>query len=108
MDNEYSVSFVDSDESGLILSIAGRVDASNFEDFSEDIHRERSEHPGGALIRDMGGLYYISSAGLRVILALVKEESQRIQVRNLEPDLYEIFEDTGYVDIMDVTAKTEA
>ena len=108
MESEYAVEYVSSDASGLTLSVSGRVDASNHEEFSADIHRERAEHPDGALILDMNELYYISSAGLRVLLALVKEEPERLQIRNLEPDLYEIFDDTGYVDIMDVTAKAAA
>ena len=53
----------------------------------------------------MDGLYYISSAGLRVLLALAKEETDCIQIRNLEPDLYEILEDAGFTGIMDVTEK---
>ena len=105
MESEYSVEFVKSDESGLELKISGRVDASNHEKFSASVHGEREEHPSGTLILDMDGLYYISSAGLRVLLALAKEETDRIQIRNLEPDLYEILEDAGFTGIMDVTEK---
>ena len=108
MKSEFTVEYVGDDEKGLKLAVSGRIDASNFEDVSAAISKERSAHPQGAMILDMDGLYYTSSAGLRILLTFAKEESEKIQMLNLDPDLFDIFEDAGFTNILDITQKEEA
>ena len=55
---------------------------------------------GGAekLIFDFGGLLYISSAGLRVLLGAVQqmEGKGEMIVRNLSPEVRDVFDLTGF------------
>ncbi|MBR6230228.1 MAG: hypothetical protein IKQ97_10865 [Eubacterium sp.] len=108
MNSEFQIKHVNDDENGLELAIIGRIDASNFEDFFNAIRSERDAHPQGVLTLDAGEMYYISSAGLRSILAIVKDETEMICVSNLEADLFELFDDAGFTDIMNVTSKEDA
>lgn len=58
------------------------------------------------LIIDLEKLEYISSAGLRVILASHKlmneQKNGKMSVRNVSDGIMEIFEMTGFVDILDI------
>ena len=107
METEFKIKHITGSEKGLTLAIAGRIDASNSEDFLDCIHSERREYAEGTLTLNADEMYYISSAGLRSILAIVKEESEMISITNLSPDLYEIFDDAGFTDIIHITSKEE-
>ena len=50
---------------------------------------------------DADNLEYISSAGLRVILKLRKEEP-KLAIINVAPDVYEVFDMTGFTDMVTV------
>ena len=54
------------------------------------------------LIIDMNGLEYISSAGLRVLLAAQKKMNKlgSMKVINVCDSIMEIFEITGFIDIL--------
>ena len=57
------------------------------------------------LVFDFSELEYISSAGLRVLLAAVKEMDARggeLFVKNLRPEVMEVFEVTGFADILTI------
>ena len=53
---------------------------------------------------DLSGLEYISSAGLRVLLAAQKVMSKQgsMVIRNANSDIMDIFEVTGFVDILTI------
>jgi anti-anti-sigma factor len=81
----------------LVLGVAGRLDQDNCEAFRADlmVHVERSAHDGGAVILDLRGLEYISSAGLRCFLLAsrqAKAQHGRIFMAALQPMVAEIFE----------------
>jgi uncharacterized protein (TIGR02172 family) len=50
---------------------------------------------------DADNLEYISSAGLRVVLKLRKEEP-KLAIINVAPDVYEVFDMTGFTDMVTV------
>ena len=88
----------------LVLALEGRLDtttAPELEDVVEKIPEDVSE-----LIIDLEKLEYISSAGLRVILASHKlmneQKNGKMSVRNVSDGIMEIFEMTGFVDILDI------
>lgn len=56
------------------------------------------------LTLDMAALEYISSAGLRVILAAQKvmNKQGRMVIRNVNETIMEIFEITGFADILTI------
>ena len=56
------------------------------------------------LFFDLAGLEYISSAGLRVLLSTQKvmNKQGKMTIRNVKPEIMEIFEVTGFVDILNI------
>ena len=54
------------------------------------------------MVLDAEKLEYISSAGLRVILRLRKQEPE-LAIVNASPEVYEIFEMTGFTEMMPVS-----
>ena len=81
----------------LVLGLAGRLDQDNCDAFRAELmaHVERSAHDGGAVILDLSGLEYVSSAGLRCFMLAsrqAKAQHGRIFVAALQPMVAEIFE----------------
>ena len=85
-----------------IIEVAGRLDTITApaldKTINEDIEGTKD------LVLDLGGLEYISSAGLRVLLAAQKK-MQRIgsmKVKNVCDSIMEVFEITGFADILEI------
>ena len=85
----------------LYVAIEGRVDASNAAEAEEKIFSVKRDHPGKHIVVDADLLDYISSAGLRVILRLRKEEPG-LAIINVAPDVYEVLDMTGFTDMVTV------
>ena len=58
--------------------------------------------PGASAVVDVDKLVYVSSAGLRVFMKVMKRSKGALKVINASPEVYEIFEVTGFSEIMDV------
>ena len=56
------------------------------------------------LVFDLSALDYVSSAGLRVLLSAQKVMNRQgsMIIRNVKPEIMEIFEVTGFVDILNI------
>ena len=54
------------------------------------------------IVIDAENLEYISSAGLRVLMKLRKKINKPLSVINVSRDIYEIFETTGFTELLDV------
>ena len=89
------------DKSILYIAIAGRIDASNASDAEAEILAIKAQNAGKHTVIDADKLEYISSAGLRVILKLRREEPQ-LAVINVCPEVYDVFEMTGFTDMVKV------
>ena len=81
----------------VVLSVEGRLDQDTCDAFRKDLlgHVEESAHGGGAVVLDLGGLEYVSSAGLRCFMLAsrqAKAQKGRIFVAALQPMVAEIFE----------------
>ena len=85
----------------LYIAVAGRIDASNAALAEEQIFRIKKENPGKHTVLDADKLEYISSAGLRVVLKLRKEEP-KLAIINVASDVYEVFDMTGFTDMVTV------
>ena len=85
----------------LYLELAGRVDTSNADQVEQSIQRIRTENPTANCVLDAENLEFISSAGLRIILRLLKELKQ-LKVINVNSDVYEILDMTGFTDMLTV------
>ena len=80
----------------------GSIDTNNAEQVGEEIANTRAQYPNGSLVLDMEDLKYISSAGLRQILKLKKKEKD-FKIINCSSEIYEIFEMTGFAEMMDIS-----
>ena len=89
------------DKDILYISIEGRIDASNAADAEKKIYDIRGENIGKHTVIDADYLEYISSAGLRIMLKIRKEEP-KLAIINVSPDVYDIFDTTGFTDIITV------
>ena len=85
----------------LYIGMAGSLDISNAEEAKEKIFDIREKHSGKHVVLDADELKYITSAGLRVILKLRKEEAQ-LAIINVAPDVYDVFEMTGFTELMTI------
>ena len=89
------------DKDILYIAVEGRVDASNAAEAEEKIFNIKNDNPGKHTVLDADKLEYISSAGLRVILRLRKEEP-KLAIINVASDVYEVFDMTGFTDMVTV------
>ena len=89
------------DKDILYISLSGRIDASNAAEVENSIAEIRKANEGLHTVLDADTLEYISSAGLRIILRLRKEEP-KLAIINVSPDVYGVFEMTGFTEMMTV------
>lgn len=89
------------DKNILYIAIEGRIDASNAAMAEEQIFNIKKAHDGKHTVVDADGLEYISSAGLRVILKLRKEDP-KLAIINVAPDVYDVFDMTGFTDMITI------
>lgn len=85
----------------LTIKIGGRIDSGNAAQAEAEIEKAKASGEYTAVIVDAEDLEYISSAGLRVILRLRKAEPS-LKIVNASSDVYEIFEMTGFTEMMPV------
>ncbi len=85
----------------LTVCLNGRVDAVNAAEIEKEITAARIAASGTATVIDAERLEYISSAGLRILLRLRKEDST-LTVINASPEIYEILDMTGFTEMMEV------
>lgn len=88
--------------STLIISLEGRLDTTT----APQLEGELRTAVNGVteLIFDLGDLAYVSSAGLRVLLSAQKVMNRQgeMKIRNVKPEIMEIFDVTGFVDILNI------
>ena len=89
------------DKDILYIALEGRIDASNATIAEEEIFHIKNENVGKHIVIDADKLEYISSAGLRVILKLRKEEA-KLAIINVAADVYDVFDMTGFTDMVTV------
>lgn len=86
-----------------VITISGHLDANTSAAVERDIKMSLQDVPTTSeLVIDASDLQYISSTGLRVILALNKTYSN-VEVINLNPEVYNVFELTGFTRILKVS-----
>lgn len=86
----------------LTLYPEGHIDTNNAGQFEKDAFEAIEEAQGASLVIDATNLEYISSSGLRVMMKLMKRTASRIPVVNVSPAVFEIFDVTGFTDLLDV------
>lgn len=89
----------------IILFPEDRIDAANAAQVQSELEAVIAANPGKEPVIDAGALSYISSAGLRVLLKLTKSLKKPLSVYNVTPEVYDIFEVTGFTELLDVKKK---
>ena len=87
----------------LIIGISGKLDTMRAMSLDEQL----SSIPEGIIniIFDFDGLEYIASAGLRVLYwaqEYTEEKGGEMKVRNVSPEVDDIFEMTGFKDMINI------
>ena len=86
----------------LTITIAGRLDTTT----APQLEAEFKQSINGVekLVLDITALEYLSSAGLRVLLAAQKVMNNQGEmiIRNVNETINEIFEVTGFIDILTI------
>ena len=85
----------------ITINLEGRIDSNNASEVEKTIHDKLSGKEPAAVVIDAEKLDYISSAGLRVILR-IKKSNPDLTIRNVNTDVYEIFDMTGFTEMMKV------
>ncbi len=87
--------------SELTVELTGRLDTLTSPDLEERLDEELDGIE--KIIFDLGGVEYISSAGLRVLVGAYQmmEDKGGMLIRNVTPDVMDVFEVTGLIDGFD-------
>ena len=90
------------DNGKLTVSLKGRLDTTTAPSLESEF--KSSLNGVTELIIDLKELVYISSAGLRVLLSAQKvmNKQGKMLVRNSNDDIRDVFEVTGFIDILNV------
>lgn len=86
----------------LTVFLEGRIDSNSAPAAEQEILSAVKEAPGAEIVLDAEELEYISSAGLRVLMKLRKQSERALTVLNVSPEIYEIFDVTGFTQLLDV------
>ena len=83
-----------------IIELAGRLDTTTAPTLDKTINEDIEGVKN--LVLDLNGLEYISSAGLRVLLSAQKKMQKigSMKVKNVCEEVMDVFEMTGFADIL--------
>ena len=86
------------DNGKLKVAISGRLDTTTAPELEKEL-----DFTGITSVEfDLADLEYVSSAGLRVILMVQKNMKGNFVLKNVKPEIMEIFEITGFSDILTI------
>lgn len=96
--------YYETNEGTLIVRLPQRIDTSSVSAVESELTLILSNNPHDSLIFDATDLSYISSVGLRLVLKC-KKENPSLVVENVSTEVYDIFEMTGFTQILKVVKK---
>ncbi len=91
-------------EEKTVLSINGRIDTSTAPDLEQAINRQIDDQKRHILL-DFSGVTYISSGGLRVLLATAKKlknPGDKFALCSLSPEVLKILKLAGFTSIFSI------
>ena len=88
----------------MTIFLKGRIDTNNALQTENELFSAVESAPEAVdqFILDSSELEYISSAGLRVLMKMRKNFSENIRVIGVSPEVYDIFDVTGFTEILKV------
>lgn len=87
----------------IVILLEGRIDTNNAVEVEKEIESIVAKNAGLTPLFDAKNLQYISSAGLRVLMKVSKGAGKKVKVQNTSKEVYDIFETTGFTNILDVS-----
>ena len=90
------------DNGTLTIWLEGRIDSNNAAQTEAELLSAVASAPDAGVTLDAERLEYISSAGLRVLMKLRKTVGKPVEVVNVSPEVYDIFEVTGFTELLNV------
>lgn len=95
-----------SNKDGILrIGIEGRVNTNTAPGIEADINEILAANKFNSIILDFNDLEYISSAGIRILLRLIKTYSD-LKIENTSQDVYDVLEMTGMTTLIPVLKKT--
>ena len=88
-------------EKVLTLFLEGELNSYNADSVDKEIEETLKGKVFDALVLNLEGLHYISSAGLRVILKL-KQKYKDFSIIEVSLEVYDVFQMTGFASIMNI------
>ena len=87
----------------LQVKLVGRLDTTTAPALEAELSEEITK--AKTLEFDFADLDYVSSAGLRVLLACQKQMDKQgsMSIKNVKDEIYEVFSMTGFLDILNVS-----
>jgi anti-sigma B factor antagonist len=85
-----------------IVELVGDIDGNTAPEAQAKILTQ-ADKPGSKLILDMGGVAYMSSAGLRLLLVIYRKivgKGGKVVVANIPANIASIMEATGFLDLL--------
>lgn len=82
----------------MTIQLSGRLDTTT----APELEKVLDFTGINSVLFDIEDLQYVSSAGLRVILMVQKNMKGNFTIKNVKPEIMEIFEITGFVDILNI------
>ncbi|MBR1663048.1 MAG: phosphotransferase [Ruminococcus sp.] len=86
----------------LVIYLSGRIDSANAAQYEKEIFSALEAYDAGRVEFDASMLGYISSAGLRILMAVRKSIGDSFCIVNVSGSVYDIFETTGFTHILNV------
>ncbi|MBR4510686.1 MAG: anti-sigma factor antagonist [Ruminococcus sp.] len=88
----------------MTIFLKGRIDTNNALQTENELFSAVESAPEAVdqFILDSSELEYISSAGLRVLMKMRKNFGENIRVIGVSPEVYDIFDVTGFTEILKV------
>lgn len=87
----------------MCVFVSGRLDTVTSVEFDKALKAEEIKE--NLVVIDFSNVEYISSAGLRVLLALKREldaESKELEIHNINAVVREIFSVTGFINALTI------
>jgi uncharacterized protein (TIGR02172 family) len=92
-------------DNSVIIFLEGRIDTNNAPDIEKEIMEVLNSNEGATPVFDASKLAYISSAGLRVLMKVKRSVKDSIEILEVSPEVYDIFDTTGFTNLFDVKKK---
>ncbi len=83
------------------ITLRGRIDSNNAAETEKELLAQLAGKDEVSVVLDASELFYISSAGLRILLRL-RKSVQELRITGVNSEVYEILEMTGFTEMMPV------